>query len=159
MAIQFVINLLVSVIWLLVTNSYTLNNFVLGFILGLFLVYLLHRVLSGQFYLVRIYRIIMLIITFLTELIKANFGVLKIILKPRIENKPGFFVYETELERDWQLVLLSNLITLTPGTVVLGISDDRKKIYIHSIDFSTKEEEIQNIKSSLEKVVRKVGEK
>ncbi|MDU1641150.1 MAG: Na+/H+ antiporter subunit E, partial [Staphylococcus epidermidis] len=28
MAIQFVINLLVSVIWLLVTNSYTLNNFV-----------------------------------------------------------------------------------------------------------------------------------
>ncbi|OMG44248.1 Na+/H+ antiporter subunit E, partial [Paenibacillus macerans] len=48
---------------------------------------------------------------------------------------------------------------LTPGTVVLGISDDRKKIYIHSIDFSTKEEEIQNIKSSLEKVVRKVGEK
>ena len=154
MAIQFVINLLVSVIWLLVTNSYTLNNFVLGFILGLFLVYLLHRVLPGQFYLVR-----MLIITFLTELIKANFGVLKIILKPRIENKPGFFVYETELERDWQLVLLSNLITLTPGTVVLGISDDRKKIYIHSIDFSTKEEEIQNIKSSLEKVVRKVGEK
>ena len=147
MAIQFVINLLVSVIWLLVTNSYTLNNFVLGFILGLFLVYLLHRVLPGQFYLVRIYRIIMLIITFLTELIKANFGVLKIILKPRIENKPGFFVYETEL------------ITLTPGTVVLGISDDRKKIYIHSIDFSTKEEEIQNIKSSLEKVVRKVGEK
>ena len=141
MAIQFVINLLVSVIWLLVTNSYTLNNFVLGFILGLFLVYLLHRVLPGQFYLVRIYRIIMLIITFLTE------------------NKPGFFVYETELERDWQLVLLSNLITLTPGTVVLGISDDRKKIYIHSIDFSTKEEEIQNIKSSLEKVVRKVGEK
>ena len=159
LAIQFVINLLVSVIWLLVTNSYTLNNFVLGFILGLFLVYLLHRVLPGQFYLVRIYRIIMLIITFLTELIKANFGVLKIILKPRIENKPGFFVYETELERDWQLVLLSNLITLTPGTVVLGISDDRKKIYIHSIDFSTKEEEIQNIKSSLEKVVRKVGEK
>ena len=122
MAIQFVINLLVSVIWLLVTNSYTLNNFVLGFILGLFLVYLLHRVLPGQFYLVRIYRIVMLIITFLTELIKANFGVLKIILKPRIENKPGFFVYETELESDWQLVLLSNLITLTPGTVVLGIS-------------------------------------
>ena len=49
LAIQFVINLLVSVIWLLVTNSYTLNNFVLGFILGLFLVYLLHRVLPGQF--------------------------------------------------------------------------------------------------------------
>lgn len=159
MAIQFIINLLVSIIWLLVTNSYTLNNFVLGFLLGLVLVYLLHRVMPGRFYLIRVYRIIMLIVTFLTELIKANFDVLKIILKPRIENKPGFFVYETDLEYDWQLVLLSNLITLTPGTVVLGISDDRKKIYIHSIDFSTKEEEVESIKSSLEKVVRKVGEK
>ena len=55
-------------------------------------------------------------------------------------------------------MLLSNLITLTPGTIVLGISDDRTKIYIHSIDFSTKEEEIESIKSSLEKVVREVGE-
>ena len=114
--------------------------------------------MPGRFYLVRIYRIIVLILTFLSELIKANFDVLKIILKPSITNKPGFFVYETDLKTDWQIVLLSNLITLTPGTVVLGISDDRKKIYIHAIDFSTKEEEVESIKSSLEKVVRKVGE-
>ena len=159
MAAQFIVNLLVAMIWLFVTDSYTLNNFVLGFIFGLVLVDLLHRVMPGRFYLVRVYRIIMLVLTFLSELIKANFDVLKIILKPSITNKPGFFVYETDLKTDWQIVLLSNLITLTPGTVVLGISDDRKKIYIHAIDFSTKEEEVESIKSSLEKVVRKVGEK
>lgn len=158
MAAQFIVNLLVAIIWLFVTDSYTLNNFVLGFLFGLILVYLLHHVMPGRFYLVRIYRIIVLILTFLSELIKANFDVLKIILKPSITNKPGFFVYETDLKKDWQIVLLSNLITLTPGTVVLGISDDRKKIYIHAIDFSTKEEEVESIKSSLEKVVRKVGE-
>ncbi|PAK56951.1 Na+/H+ antiporter subunit E [Staphylococcus capitis] len=158
MATQFIVNLLVAIIWLFVTDSYTLNNFVLGFLFGLILVYLLHRVMPGRFYLVRIYRIIVLILTFLSELIKANFDVLKIILKPSITNKPGFFVYETDLKTDWQIVLLSNLITLTPGTVVLGISDNRKKIYIHAIDFSTKEEEVESIKSSLEKVVRKVGE-
>ncbi|PTG26702.1 Na+/H+ antiporter Mnh1 subunit E [Staphylococcus capitis] len=158
MAAQFIVNLLVAIIWLFVTDSYTLNNFVLGFLFGLILVYLLNRVMPGRFYLVRIYRIIVLILTFLSELIKANFDVLKIILKPNITNKPGFFVYETDLKTDWQIVLLSNLITLTPGTVVLGISDDRKKIYIHAIDFSTKEEEVESIKTSLEKVVRKVGE-
>ena len=69
----------------------------------------------------------MLIITFLTELIKANFGVLKLFSNHELRINPDSFVYETELERDWQLVLLSNLITLTPGTVVLGISDDRKR--------------------------------
>ena len=62
------------------------------------------------------------------------------------------------LKKDWQIVLLSNLITLTPGTVVLGVSDDRTKIYIHAIDFSTKEQEVESIKTSLEKIVREVGE-
>ena len=50
---------------------------------------------------------------------------------------------------------MSNLITLTPGTVVLGVSDDRTKIYIHAIDFSTKEEEVESIKSSLEKLLER----
>ncbi|HDG1495824.1 TPA: Na+/H+ antiporter Mnh1 subunit E, partial [Staphylococcus aureus] len=67
-------------------------------------------------------------------------------------------VYHTDLKKDWQIVLLSNLITLTPGTVVLGVSDDRTKIYIHAIDFSTKEQEVESIKTSLEKIVREVGE-
>ncbi len=53
--------------------------------------------------------------------------------------------------------MLSNLITLTPGTVVLGVSDDRTKIYIHAIDFSTKEQEVESIKTSLEKIVKRGG--
>lgn len=158
MAIQLVLNLIIAIFWLFVTNSYTMNNFVLGFIFGLILVYLLHRVLPGRFYIITIYRIIRLIVVFFIELIKANLDVLKIIIKPTINNQPGFFVYPTELKTDWQIVLLSNLITLTPGTVVLGVSDDRSKIYIHAIDFSTTEEEVASIKSSLEKIVREVGE-
>ncbi|MEI5741503.1 Na+/H+ antiporter subunit E, partial [Staphylococcus aureus] len=35
---------------------------------------------------------------------------------------------------------------------------DRTKIYIHAIDFSTKEQEVESIKTSLEKIVREVGE-
>ncbi len=158
MAVQLVLNFIIAVFWLFVTNSYTTNNFVLGFIFGLVLVYLLHRVLPGRFYVITLYRIIKLIIIFLIELIKANFDVLKIIIKPSIKNEPGFFVYHTVLKKDWQIVLLSNLITLTPGTVVLGVSDDRTKIYIHAIDFSTKEQEVESIKTSLEKIVREVGE-
>lgn len=49
MAAQFIVNLLVAIIWLFVTDSYTLNNFVLGFLFGLILVYLLHRVMPGRF--------------------------------------------------------------------------------------------------------------
>jgi multicomponent Na+:H+ antiporter subunit E len=52
----------------------------------------------------------------------------------KLDNKTicqSCFNYHTDLKHDWQIVLLSNLITLTPGTVVLGISDDSNNCFYH----------------------------
>ncbi|MDT3960301.1 Na+/H+ antiporter subunit E [Staphylococcus kloosii] len=158
MAIQILVNLMLAILWFFLTGSYTLNNFILGYIFGLILVILLRSIFPGRLYIVTLYKIIKLVVVFFIELIKANLDVIKIVTKRKITNEPAFFTYNTDLKTDWQIVLLSTLITLTPGTIVLGISDDRTKIFVHCIDFSTTEEETEGIKSSLEKVVREVGE-
>jgi monovalent cation:proton antiporter-3 (CPA3) len=158
MAIQILVNLILAILWFFLTGSYTLNNFILGFIFGLILVILLRSIFPSRLYIVTLYKIVKLVVVFFIELIKANLDVIKIVTKRKITNEPAFFTYNTDLKTDWQIVLLSTLITLTPGTIVLGISDDRTKIFVHCIDFSTTEEETEGIKSSLEKVVREVGE-
>ncbi|EOC0639448.1 Na+/H+ antiporter subunit E [Staphylococcus pseudintermedius] len=158
MAIQIVINLFLAIFWLFVSDSYTMNAFVLGYLFALLLVFLMRKLLPGRFYVITLYKVIKLVFVFLLELIKANIDVLRIILQPRIKNESAFFVYETDLEHPWQVALLSNLITLTPGTVVIGVNDDMKRLYIHCLNFSTKEEEVAGIKRSLEKAVREVGE-
>ncbi|MDF0287616.1 Na+/H+ antiporter subunit E [Staphylococcus pseudintermedius] len=158
MAIQIVINLFLAIFWLFVSDSYTMNAFVLGYLFALLLVFLMRKLLPGRFYVITLYKVIKLVFVFLLELIKANIDVLRIILQPRIKNESAFFVYETDLEHPWQVALLSNLITLTPGTVVIGVNDDMKRLYIHCLSFSTKEEEVAGIKGSLEKAVREVGE-
>ncbi|MDK3906995.1 Na+/H+ antiporter subunit E [Staphylococcus pseudintermedius] len=158
MAIQIVINLFLAIFWLFVSDSYTMNAFVLGYLFALLLVFLMRKLLLGRFYVITLYKVIKLVFVFLLELIKANIDVLRIILQPRIKNESAFFVYETDLEHPWQVALLSNLITLTPGTVVIGVNDDMKRLYIHCLNFSTKEEEVAGIKGSLEKAVREVGE-
>ncbi|EKI4468641.1 Na+/H+ antiporter subunit E [Staphylococcus pseudintermedius] len=158
MAIQIVINLFLAIFWLFVSDSYTMNAFVLGYLFALLLVFLMRKLLPGRFYVITLYKVIKLVFVFLLELIKANIDVLRIILQPRIKNESAFFVYETDLEHPWQVALLSNLITLTPGTVVIGVNDDMKRLYIHCLNFSTKEEEVAGIKVSLEKAVREVGE-
>ncbi|EIO0104938.1 Na+/H+ antiporter subunit E [Staphylococcus pseudintermedius] len=158
MAIQIVINLFLAIFWLFVSDSYTMNAFVLGYLFALLLVFLMRKLLPGRFYVITLYKVIKLVFVFLLELIKANIDVLRIILQPRIKNESTFFVYETDLEHPWQVALLSNLITLTPGTVVIGVNDDMKRLYIHCLNFSTKEEEVAGIKGSLEKAVREVGE-
>ncbi|ENP2377547.1 Na+/H+ antiporter subunit E [Staphylococcus pseudintermedius] len=158
MAIQIVINLFLAIFWLFVSDSYTMNAFVLGYLFALLLVFLMRKLLPGRFCVITLYKVIKLVFVFLLELIKANIDVLRIILQPRIKNESAFFVYETDLEHPWQVALLSNLITLTPGTVVIGVNDDMKRLYIHCLNFSTKEEEVAGIKGSLEKAVREVGE-
>ncbi|EJH4518010.1 Na+/H+ antiporter subunit E [Staphylococcus pseudintermedius] len=157
MAIQIVINLFLAIFWLFVSDSYTMNAFVLGYLFALLLVFLMRKLLPGRFYVITLYKVIKLVFVFLLELIKANIDVLRIILQPRIKNESAFFVYETDLEHPWQVALLSNLITLTPGTVVIGVNDDMKRLYIHCLNFSTKEEEVAGIKGSLEKAVREVA--
>src|SRR5699024_8816326 len=133
-------------------------NFLLGYLFALLLVFLMRGVLPCRFYIITVYEIVKLFFVFLLEVIKANIDVVGIVTKPKLDKEPAYFIYPKDLKKDWQIALLSNLIKLTPRTIVLGISDDRTKIYVHSIDFSTKEEEIEGIKSSLEKVVREVGE-
>ena len=55
---------------------------------------------------------------------------------------PGLVTYETTLKQDWAITLLTLLIMLTPGSVVLRLSPDGRRFFIHAIDISDKEKEI-----------------
>ena len=56
MAIQIILNFILAFIWIFLSGSYTLNNLLLGFILGLGFVYLFSRILPGRFYFIKIIR-------------------------------------------------------------------------------------------------------
>ncbi len=72
--------------------------------------------------------------SFVLELIAANWAVLRIVMRPRLALRPGILAYRTELQSDLAKTWLANLITLTPGTLTLFISDDRTTLYIHTLD-------------------------
>src|SRR5699024_9933141 len=115
------------------------------------------RFLPGSFYIKRVWRIVRLFFIFIIEMVKANIDVVKIVLNPKIDVHPGFYAYPCDLEEDWEVVLLSSLITLTPGTVVVAISDDHSTIYIHGVDLRSADEEIENIKSAFENEIKEVA--
>ncbi len=71
--------------------------------------------------------------------------------------QPAFFKYETRLTQDWEITLLSSLITLTPGTVVVHVSDDNKFLFIHAIDAADVDETIASIRDSFEKAILEVS--
>ena len=49
MAVQILVNLILTIFWLFLTGSYTINNFILGYLFGLLLVFIMRGILPGRF--------------------------------------------------------------------------------------------------------------
>ena len=157
MAFQILLNFSLAFLWMFLSANFTANGFLIGFILGAVSLVIMRRFFTGRLYLERIWSVIKLIFLFFKELILANIAVLKVVLKPKLDMQPAFFKYETSLTQEWEITLLSSLITLTPGTVVVHISDDNKHLFIHAIDAADVDETIASIRNSFEKAILEVS--
>lgn len=76
---------------------------------------------------------------FVWEMIKANVHVAYIVLHPKLPINPGIVRIRTRLKKDTSLTILSNSITLTPGTLTVDISPRAGYLYIHHIDVKSED--------------------
>lgn len=157
MAFQILINVLIAMMWMLLSTSFTPQTFVIGYFIGILILLVMRRYFNERFYLGWIWAAIKLVLIFLRELVKSNITVLLTVLAPKMDIKPGIFAFPTDLKNDWEIMLLANLITLTPGTLSVHVSDNQQTLYIHALDLSDVEEEIHSIKNSFEKAIKEVA--
>ncbi|WP_449621647.1 Na+/H+ antiporter subunit E [Robertmurraya sp. Marseille-Q9965] len=157
MAFQILLNVFLAFLWMFIKVSYDLSSFIKGYIFGLIILFVFRRFFNSRFYVGRVIAVIKLLFIFLRELVLSNISVLKVVLKPKLDMRPGIFAYETVLTKDWEITVLSNLITLTPGTLVVDVSDDNKTLYIHAMDIADVDEAITSIKESFEKAILEVS--
>ena len=156
MSFQILLNLFLAFLWMFLSSNYSLSRFIIGFLLGLVLIITFRKFFKSRLYIDRVWSVTKLTFLFIKELILANISVLVLVLKPKLELQPAFFKYETTLTEEWEITLLSSLITLTPGTVVVHVSDDSKSLFIHVIDSNDIDETIDSIKNSFEKAILEV---
>ncbi len=145
---QFILNLFIATLWLLLKDEpqAQFSTFVSGFIIGMFILYIMHRFFGTQFYLRKMIKLFKLILLFIKELILSSVSVLKQVLTPKLTITPGIFTYETKLKGDWEITTLALLLTLTPGSVVMEVSEEGDLFYIHAMDMEqTKQEVIRSI--------------
>lgn len=126
-------NIVLAIVWIFLTGHFTYTNFIFGFVLG-YIVILLTRPLEGcSKYSRKIPSVIGFALFFIWELLKANFRLAYDVVTPRDYMRPGIVSYKLEAESDIEITLLMNLISLTPGTLSLDVSSDKKVLYIHAI--------------------------
>jgi multicomponent Na+:H+ antiporter subunit E len=124
---------LLALAWLALTGDWSLPA--VAFALGLaWLLLRLARPLGGAgLRRVRVTRLPGFLLFFLREVLVANLRVAAAVLAPRGRLRPAIVAVPLTLERDAEIALLANLITLTPGTLSLELSPDRRTLYVHAM--------------------------
>jgi multicomponent Na+:H+ antiporter subunit E len=106
------------------------------------------------------FRILPKVITFffffLYELVKANLQVAYEVMTPNYNMTPGIVKVPLDVKSNLEITFLANLISLTPGTLSLDVSDDKKVLYVHSMYITSKESFIRSIKNGFEKRILEI---
>ena len=93
---------------------------------------------------------------YLVEILKANLTIALDILTPLQLRKPRIVPVPLDPLTPGQLLVLTNLITMTPGTLCLDLSDDGRILLVHSLYSRSDDELIGTVKRDYERRVRDV---
>jgi multicomponent Na+:H+ antiporter subunit E len=148
---QFLMNLLLAFIWVALTGTLLFANFFFGFALGFFILWLMNRKEADRRYFTRVPKIIGFLLYFLYEMIKSNIQVAYDVITPKFFMKPGIIRYPMDAKTDLEINMLATVIALTPGTLFMDVSEDRKHIYIHVMYLHDKEKFIRQFKNGSER--------
>ncbi|HLR66884.1 Na+/H+ antiporter subunit E [Virgibacillus alimentarius] len=158
MPAQFILNLFIAFLWMIFQDEDELriSTFFVGFLVGIVIIFLMHRFFGVRFYLYRFYSIIRLVLLFISELFQSGFMVMKHILSPKIDLKPGIFRYKTDLKGEWEVSTLALLLTLTPGSVVMEVTPEGNVFYIHAMDIEKYKGDLLRSLGKFEKAIKEV---
>ncbi|MEX0408125.1 Na+/H+ antiporter subunit E [Aquibium sp. LZ166] len=149
----YLINILLALAWVAVTGSATISNFLFGFVLGAGALYLIREQAGSLGYFRRTRRVVSLFALFLYELVLSSWRVAVLVVQPRMDLKPGIFAYPLKVDREFEITLLANLITLTPGTLSVDVSEDRRFLYVHALDCSDPDQTRLDIANGFERKI------
>lgn len=96
----------------------------------------------------------MLVLAFFRELTLSVYDVILNVLNPKRITQSAIVEVPLEVKSDLGIALLANMVTLTPGTTTLYVSDDKTRLYAHVMNYSGTT--VSDIKQRMERQVLKV---
>ena len=146
-------NIALAALWAAATGSLVPGNVLVGYILGFGILWWFKPLLGPTAYFGKLVAALGFAIFFTYELILSNVRVAWDVITPRARRKPGIVAVPLDAASDHEITLLSILVTLTPGTLVVDVSDDRRVMYVHSMFVDDPEDERRKIKEGFERRV------
>lgn len=148
----FLLNLILALVWGAVTASFAPANLLFGFILGFISLWLVRERFDKRNFF-RPARAARLAGVFLKELFLSGYRVALDTLSPRMDFEPAIIALPLDLKQDVEILLLANMISLTPGTLSVDVSSDKSTLYIHAMNVDDPDELCREIKEGFERLI------
>jgi multicomponent Na+:H+ antiporter subunit E len=147
-------NLLLSLVWTALQGEFSLGNLTIGFALGYVLLAAMTRVgVLPSSYGNKAGAILSLLAFVVREFVTANLRMAVDVLGPHDRLRPGIVEVPLDVAGEYELLLLTTLINLTPGTLCIDVSESRKHLYVHVMDASDADLARRSIKREFERRV------
>jgi multicomponent Na+:H+ antiporter subunit E len=143
-------NLVLAGLWMAMTELSGTNLFI-GFVLGYFVLWVSPGVAQRTHYFRRVGQGLRFTGFFLRELAVATARISYDVLTPTPYMKPAVIGIPLDVETDAEIALLAIVVTLTPGSLALDVSSDRKTLYVHAMYVTDPEALRRDIKRGFER--------
>ena len=151
---NFSANLLFAAVWAIFFGGFTWLTVLSGFVLGYGILWLLQPLTGVQSpYFKRVWYWLKLLIMFHYELLVSSIQVIWDIVTPTLHARPAIIDMPLDVKSDTGILLVTNLISLTPGTLSIDVSPDRKTLKIHAMFADDPEAVCDALKSGMERWV------
>ena len=153
---MFVWNLLLAISWMVLVGRFTPADLFLGFALSYLVLLGARRTLGPSSYFSKVWQVVTFAVSFVVELILAGLRVAHDVVTPTHHMKPGILAIPLEPMTDAEVALLANLVTLTPGSMSLDVSPDRRCLYVHLMYIDDVEQERAAYRDKLARQTREL---
>lgn len=139
-----ILNILLAVLWMILNGQADISHFLLGFGIGFLILWIFQYLLNASNYVRMARGFVRFLFSFSLMFLKSNLNMAKIILfyyKNTIN--PSFFSYPIHDLTHFEALLLSQLITLTPGSVSVNL--EKSILRVHLIDLKESDHACKNI--------------
>ncbi len=152
--------LVLALMWAAITGSFTFGNLLFGGAIGFVALWLMRDRIVRPTLARKFGRALSLALLFLYELTLSAIRVAILVLRPDMKKhlKPAIVAFPLTVRSDPEITLLANLITLTPGTLSVDVSKDRRVLYVHVLSMPNRQRLIDGIAGGFEKKIREVFE-
>lgn len=149
-------NLTLALAWTALVGEVNSLNIAIGFVIGYLLLWWLGPVESTAPYVRRAPRILAFVGFYMLEIIRSSLRVSWDVITPSARRRSGIVAVPLEATTDREITVLANLISFTPGTLSLDVTEDRRYLLVHSMFIDSPESFKADLKRRFERRVLEI---